>query len=62
MVRGETGALTLPGGNSVNSVRGTFAVVHLGELRNGELLDGRVGGVRRSLGQPTEVEEDRRWS
>jgi len=51
-----------PRGNSVNSVRGTFAVVHLGELHDEELPDEAVGGVRRSLGQPTEVEEDRCWS
>lgn len=72
--RRETGALTPPGGNSVNSVRGTFAVVHLGEPRRsyasrsagvGKTVRGRrgCGGDRsgRVWGQPTEEEEDR-WS
>lgn len=39
----ETDALTPPGGNSVNSVRGTFAVVHLGEPRGWVTLVGRRG-------------------
>lgn len=67
MERAGTGdALTLPagggGGNSVNSVRGTYAAVHLGELCAPELCRaaaacGRGRRTRGSLGQAEREEK-----